>query len=221
MLPISDGKRDVYGPDTLQVMGAAFDAAVQLLPPNLKDHERTRRRLALLILHHTDRGEPAGVLAISRARFPESDSIAFAEPATAGLLIGIDRRLTSPGWRSQGFDGFGATRRHRAAHDLGDDRHRGLLLYHLACCHSRDPNRRGASRLRNRVRQNCTLRLCRCRRAPAAERIAAACLWRPSTSSWSASWCLRAATVMPSPRSAAPPPSRPARQPCYRASTRG
>ena len=71
MLPISDGKRDVYGLDTLQVMGAAFDTAVQLLPPpNLKDHERTRRKLALLILHHTDRGEPAGVLAISRARFP-------------------------------------------------------------------------------------------------------------------------------------------------------
>ena len=43
--PISDGKRDVYGLDTLQVMGAAFDTAVQLLPPNLKDHERTRRRL--------------------------------------------------------------------------------------------------------------------------------------------------------------------------------
>ena len=43
MLPISDGKRDVYGLDTLQVMGAAFDTAVQLLPPNLKDHERTRR----------------------------------------------------------------------------------------------------------------------------------------------------------------------------------
>ena len=62
MLPISDGKRDVYGPDTLEVMGAAFDAAVQLLPPNLKEHESSRRRLALLILHHTDRGEPAGDL---------------------------------------------------------------------------------------------------------------------------------------------------------------
>jgi hypothetical protein len=59
MLPISDGKRDAYGPDTLQVMGAAFDTAVQLLPPNLKENERTRRRLALLILHHTDGGEPA------------------------------------------------------------------------------------------------------------------------------------------------------------------
>jgi hypothetical protein len=62
MLPISDGKRDVYGPDTLQVMGAAFDTAVQLLPANLKGNERTRRRLALLILQHTDRGEPVGDL---------------------------------------------------------------------------------------------------------------------------------------------------------------
>ncbi len=62
MLPISDGGRDVYCPDTLQVMGAAFDTAVQLLPPNLKEHERARRRLALLILQHIDRGEPAADL---------------------------------------------------------------------------------------------------------------------------------------------------------------
>jgi hypothetical protein len=30
---------------------------VQLLPANLQDHERARRRLALLILRHMDRGE--------------------------------------------------------------------------------------------------------------------------------------------------------------------
>jgi len=60
MLPFSDGKHDVYGPDTLEVMGTAFDTAVQLLPPNLQDHERARRRLALLILRHMDRGEPEG-----------------------------------------------------------------------------------------------------------------------------------------------------------------
>jgi hypothetical protein len=59
MLPFSDGKHDVYGPDTLEVMCAAFDTAVQLLPPNLQDHERARRKLALLILRHMDRGEPA------------------------------------------------------------------------------------------------------------------------------------------------------------------
>jgi hypothetical protein len=59
MLPFSDGKHDVYGPDTLEVMGAAFDTAVHLLPPNLKEHERARRRLARLILQRMDRGEPA------------------------------------------------------------------------------------------------------------------------------------------------------------------
>jgi hypothetical protein len=59
MLPFSDGKHhDVYGPDTLQVMGAAFDAAVQALR-ELQDRERARTRLALLILRHADRGEPA------------------------------------------------------------------------------------------------------------------------------------------------------------------
>ena len=57
MLPFSDGKHDVYGPDTLEVMGTAFDTAVQLLPPNLQEHERARRKLALLILRHMDRGE--------------------------------------------------------------------------------------------------------------------------------------------------------------------
>ena len=33
MLPFNDGKHAVYGPDTLQVMGAEFDGAVQLLHP--------------------------------------------------------------------------------------------------------------------------------------------------------------------------------------------
>jgi hypothetical protein len=57
MLPFSDGEHNVYGPDTLEVMCAAYDTAVQLLPANLQDHERARRRLALLILRHMDRGE--------------------------------------------------------------------------------------------------------------------------------------------------------------------
>ena len=56
-VPFSDGKHNVYGPDTLEVMCAAYDTAVQLLPSNLQDHERARRRLALLILRHMDRGE--------------------------------------------------------------------------------------------------------------------------------------------------------------------
>jgi hypothetical protein len=57
MLSFSDGRHNVYGPDTLKVMCGAYDTAVELLPPNLQDHERARRRLALLILRHMDRGE--------------------------------------------------------------------------------------------------------------------------------------------------------------------
>jgi hypothetical protein len=55
--PFSDVKH-VYDPETLKIMGAAFDNAWQSLPPDLKDHERARRKLALLILRHMDRGEP-------------------------------------------------------------------------------------------------------------------------------------------------------------------
>lgn len=47
----------VYDPEALRIMGAAFDAVCQAFPPDLKDHERARRRLALLILRHMDRGE--------------------------------------------------------------------------------------------------------------------------------------------------------------------
>jgi hypothetical protein len=74
MLPFSDGEHNVYGPDTLEVMCAAYDTAVQLLPPNLQDHERARRRLALLILRHMDRGESERDIS-SPARFLESHSI--------------------------------------------------------------------------------------------------------------------------------------------------
>jgi hypothetical protein len=59
MLPFNNGKNDVYGPDTLKVMGAAFDTAVQSIPPHLQNHDRARRKLALLILRHMEtRGEP-------------------------------------------------------------------------------------------------------------------------------------------------------------------
>jgi hypothetical protein len=39
-------------------MGAAFDTALLSLPPNLQDHEGARKKLALIILRHADRGEP-------------------------------------------------------------------------------------------------------------------------------------------------------------------
>jgi hypothetical protein len=57
MLPPS-ALHGVYDPDTLKAMGAAFDTAVQSIPPHLQDHERARRRLALLIVRRMDSGEP-------------------------------------------------------------------------------------------------------------------------------------------------------------------
>jgi hypothetical protein len=54
MLP-SSAMHGVYDPDTLKAMGAAFDTAVH---PHLQDHERARRRLALLIVRRMDSGEP-------------------------------------------------------------------------------------------------------------------------------------------------------------------
>jgi len=56
MLPFSDIKY-VYDPDALKMMGAAFDTVCQAFPPDLKDHEGAKRRLALVILRHVDRGE--------------------------------------------------------------------------------------------------------------------------------------------------------------------
>jgi len=56
MAPVGDVKY-VYDPEALKTMGAAFDTVCQAFPPDLKRHERARRRLALLILRHMDRGE--------------------------------------------------------------------------------------------------------------------------------------------------------------------
>ena len=56
MPPFTDIKY-VYDPEALKIMGAAFDVVCQAFPPNMKDHEGARRRLALLILRHVDRGE--------------------------------------------------------------------------------------------------------------------------------------------------------------------
>jgi hypothetical protein len=57
-MPPSSAMHGVYDPDTLKAMGAAFDTAVQSIPPHLQDHERARRRLALLIVRHMESGEP-------------------------------------------------------------------------------------------------------------------------------------------------------------------
>jgi hypothetical protein len=49
-MPSFSNVKYVYDPETLKMMGAAFDTACQSFPPDLKDHEGVRRKLALLIL---------------------------------------------------------------------------------------------------------------------------------------------------------------------------
>ena len=56
MLPSGDVAY-VYDPEALKMMSAAFDSVCEAFPPNMKDHEGARRKLALLILRHVDRGE--------------------------------------------------------------------------------------------------------------------------------------------------------------------
>jgi hypothetical protein len=51
-MPSFSNVKYVYDPETLKMMGAAFDTACQSFPPELKDHEGVRRKLALLILRH-------------------------------------------------------------------------------------------------------------------------------------------------------------------------
>jgi hypothetical protein len=47
----------VYGPDTLKIMTTAFDNAHECLPAKFKENDRARRKLALLIIRHMERGE--------------------------------------------------------------------------------------------------------------------------------------------------------------------
>jgi hypothetical protein len=56
MASFHDFKR-VYSPDSLKVMTAAFDYAHKSLPTKFQENDRARRKLALLILRHIERGE--------------------------------------------------------------------------------------------------------------------------------------------------------------------
>jgi hypothetical protein len=47
----------VYGPDTLKIMAAAFDNAHKCLPVKFRETDQARRKLALLIIRHMERGE--------------------------------------------------------------------------------------------------------------------------------------------------------------------
>jgi hypothetical protein len=56
-MPSFSDVKYVYDPEALKIMGAAFDTVCHAFPPDLKEHEGARRRLALLILRHMDRRE--------------------------------------------------------------------------------------------------------------------------------------------------------------------
>jgi hypothetical protein len=47
----------VYSPDSLKIMTTAFDYAHKSLPAKFQENDRARRKLALLILRHVERGE--------------------------------------------------------------------------------------------------------------------------------------------------------------------
>lgn len=77
MLPASDVTY-VYDPQALRVMGAAFDTVCEAFPPDLKDREAARRKLALLILRHVDRGER------DATRLSELALLDFMRPLASG-----------------------------------------------------------------------------------------------------------------------------------------
>jgi hypothetical protein len=47
----------VYSPDSLKIVTAAFDCAHKSLPAKFQENDRARRKLALLIFRHIERGE--------------------------------------------------------------------------------------------------------------------------------------------------------------------
>ena len=56
-MTLSHNFERVYGPDTLKIITAAFDNAHECLPVKFQKNDRARRKLALLILRHVERGE--------------------------------------------------------------------------------------------------------------------------------------------------------------------
>jgi hypothetical protein len=85
-MPSFSDVKYVYNPETLKMMGAAFDTSWQSFPPGLKHHEGARRKLALLILRHMDRGERGSAIyaAADRPRpVPVTDD---KHPTVAGMV---------------------------------------------------------------------------------------------------------------------------------------
>jgi hypothetical protein len=71
MIP-SIGIRCVYDPETLIIMGSAFDRACDFLPVQFRDSDHMRKKLALHIIRHINDGE--------------SDPMCLADSAILSLL---------------------------------------------------------------------------------------------------------------------------------------
>jgi len=56
-MSLSHNFERAYGPDTLKIITAAFDDAHECLPAEFQKNDHARRKLALLILRHMERGE--------------------------------------------------------------------------------------------------------------------------------------------------------------------
>ena len=56
-MPSSHDFERVYGPATLKTMTLAFDNAHKCLPAKFRENDQARRKLALLIIRHMERGE--------------------------------------------------------------------------------------------------------------------------------------------------------------------
>ena len=56
-MALSQNFERVYGPDTLKIITVAFDDAHECLPAEFQKDDHAKRKLALLILRHMDRGE--------------------------------------------------------------------------------------------------------------------------------------------------------------------
>ena len=73
----------VYDPESLKVMGMAFDAALSALPREGTGEIRMRRELALLIVYFADRGEadPARLSRLALVRMKRSEDFDLSQAA--------------------------------------------------------------------------------------------------------------------------------------------
>jgi hypothetical protein len=82
-MPPSHNFEQVYGPDTLKIMTTAFDNAHKCLPANFRKNDQARRKLALLILRHIERGGMIQSVSLIRRCSISYDDYTACEPIGA------------------------------------------------------------------------------------------------------------------------------------------